>query len=53
VKITGNQPFTSGGTIVINNTGTTGVQSASGVLLAQSDAVLTINNKASSITPGG
>jgi hypothetical protein len=52
LTVSGNPPFTSGGKILIINTGRTGVQSVSGVLLDSTDAVLLISNKAKSIFPG-
>ena len=52
LNITGNQPFTSGGKIIINAAPPDGVSSASGVLLNANDTNYTIGTKAKSITPG-
>ena len=52
LTIAGNQPFTSGGKIVINAASPGGVASASGVLLDPSDTEFNIGTKAKSITLG-
>jgi hypothetical protein len=52
LTISGNQPFTSGGKIIINAALPGGVASASGVLLNASDTNFNIGNKAKGITPG-
>jgi hypothetical protein len=52
LTVTGNQPFTSGGMILINTAGASGVQSASGVSLDASDAILSIGTKAKTLTVG-
>ena len=50
LTITGNQPFTSGGKIIINAAPPNGVSSAGGVLLNASDTDYNIGTKAKSIT---
>ncbi len=49
---TGNQPFTSGGRIIINAAPPNGVSSADGVLLNASDVDYTISSNGKRITPG-
>ena len=52
LTVTGNQPFTSGGRIIVNTAPPNGVASASGVPLGSDDADLLISAKARSITVG-
>ena len=50
LTVTGNQPFTSGGRIIVNAAPPNGVASSSGVPLGSDDADISISKKAKSIT---
>jgi hypothetical protein len=52
LTITGNQPFTSGGKIIINAAPPNGVSSSGGALLSASDTDYNIGTKGNGITPG-
>ena len=52
LSITGSQPFTSGGKIIVNAAPPNGVANASGVPLYSNDTNLSIGTKANSITIG-
>jgi hypothetical protein len=52
LSITANQPFTSGGKIIVNAAPPNGVASASGVFLNASNTEYTIGAKGKGITPG-